>query len=392
MISINLFGGLIEVCCTAFVRISQINAERMNMASISLCMIVRDEADTLARCLDSVREAVDEIVIVDTGSVDCTRQIALRYTNRLYEYEWHDDFAAARNFSLDMGAKDFLMWLDADDVLPEKSAEELIRLKNSLTLDTNIVMMPYQTAFDESGKCTFSYWRERLIRRESGLRFKGRVHEAVVPVGRIINADIPVMHCKVKSNVSDRNLRIYEKMEQEREYFEPRAMYYYGRELLQHGRYDKACCILEKFLNNPDGWVENKIDGAMQLAEAKRQSGDWAGELKAILRTFEYDVPRGEACCLLGRYFLERNCYEQAHYWYLQALQTRRTECKGAFVMEECYGYLPAIMLCVCCDRMGRIQEAEEWNKMAGYYKPDSEECRKNREYFESRKELYKDN
>ena len=72
------------------------------MAEISLCMIVRDERETLARCLDSVKEAVDEIIIVDTGSKDETREIARRYTPHVYDFFWKDDFSAARNESLRM--------------------------------------------------------------------------------------------------------------------------------------------------------------------------------------------------------------------------------------------------------------------------------------------------
>ena len=91
------------------------------MANISLCMIVRDEHEVLARCLSSVCDAVDEIVIVDTGSQDDTRDIALRYTDKVYEFKWQDDFAAARNYAFDMAHGDYLMWLDADDVIaPEQ--------------------------------------------------------------------------------------------------------------------------------------------------------------------------------------------------------------------------------------------------------------------------------
>ena len=69
------------------------------MVSISLCMIVRDEEAVLGRCLDSVRGLMDEMILVDTGSVDRTKEIAAEYTDRVYEFTWIDDFAAARNFA-----------------------------------------------------------------------------------------------------------------------------------------------------------------------------------------------------------------------------------------------------------------------------------------------------
>src|SRR5690242_19973198 len=70
-----------------------------NVITISLCMIVKNEERTLARCLDSVNGIADEIVIVDTGSSDRTTEVAARYTDRIYAYAWEDDFAAARNAS-----------------------------------------------------------------------------------------------------------------------------------------------------------------------------------------------------------------------------------------------------------------------------------------------------
>ena len=69
------------------------------MVSISLCMIVKNEEQVLARCLDSVRGLMDEIIIVDTGSTDQTKAIAAKYTDKIYDFEWISDFAAARNFA-----------------------------------------------------------------------------------------------------------------------------------------------------------------------------------------------------------------------------------------------------------------------------------------------------
>ena len=67
------------------------------LITISLCMIVKNEEQVLARCLESVKDIVDEIVLVDTGSEDKTREIARKYTEKIYEFIWQDDFAAARN-------------------------------------------------------------------------------------------------------------------------------------------------------------------------------------------------------------------------------------------------------------------------------------------------------
>ena len=76
------------------------------MVSVSLCMIVKNEEEVLARCLENVQGIVDEIIVVDTGSTDNTREIAERYTQQVYDFAWKDDFAAARNFSISKGHGD----------------------------------------------------------------------------------------------------------------------------------------------------------------------------------------------------------------------------------------------------------------------------------------------
>lgn len=90
------------------------------MISISLYMIVKNEVELLSRCLDTIKDIVDEINIVDTDSSDRTKEIAGQYTERIFEFEWINSFAAARNESFKYATKDYILYLDADDVLLEE--------------------------------------------------------------------------------------------------------------------------------------------------------------------------------------------------------------------------------------------------------------------------------
>ena len=159
------------------------------MVSVSLCMIVRDEEQVLSRCLDSVREAVDEIVIVDTGSLDRTKEIAWKYTDRVFDFVWRDDFSAARNYAFSRASKEYCMWLDADDVLTPANVGKLLRLKENLQPEVDMVMMPYITAFDPDGSPAFSYFRERIVKNSPQFRFQGRVHEAIPRSGYVITVE-----------------------------------------------------------------------------------------------------------------------------------------------------------------------------------------------------------
>lgn len=359
------------------------------MISISLCMIVRDEEQVLDRCLRGASQVAEELIIVDTGSEDHTRGIAGKYTEQVYEFPWEDDFSKARNFSFEKATKEYLLWLDADDVLTEDSVQRLKELKETLPRKTDIVMMPYVTAFDPEGNALFFYDRERIVRNTEEYRFEGRVHEAIPLKGHIFYSSIPVEHRKSKNADGRRNLRIYRKMEQEGVKFQARELYYYGRELLNAGKFREGADKLECFLKREDAWRENQIDGTRQLAKCYERMGREEERLHALLRGLSFDVPRGETACELGRCFLERGELEQAAYWYHQALSAKKAVRAGAFIQEECYGYLPAISLCVCYDRMGEFEKAEAYNELAGKFQPYSQYYLQNRVYFQQRKEAH---
>ncbi|MEJ9268433.1 glycosyltransferase family 2 protein, partial [Bacillus thuringiensis] len=89
---------------------------RRSPITISLCMIVKNEVEVLSRCLDAIRDGVEEIIIVDTGSTDATKKVAQQYTAKIYDFEWIDDFSAARNFAFSKATNEYILWLDADDI------------------------------------------------------------------------------------------------------------------------------------------------------------------------------------------------------------------------------------------------------------------------------------
>ena len=102
------------------------------MAKVSLTMIVRNEEQNLPRCLESVRGLFDEIVVVDTGSTDRTKEIAAGFGARVFDFAWIDDFAAARNVALDHATGDYAFWLDADDVIEPPERDKLKSLLDTV--------------------------------------------------------------------------------------------------------------------------------------------------------------------------------------------------------------------------------------------------------------------
>lgn len=354
------------------------------MPSVSLCMIVKNEEMHLARCLDSIAPLVDEIIIADTGSSDRTARIASDYTSKVCSYPWKDDFADARNFSFSKATMDYCMWMDADDVLEESEQDRFLQLKQSLSPDTDIVMMKYNTSFDEAGKPSFSYYRERWIKNSPKYRWSGAVHEVIPPDGKIIYSDIAISHRKMSKGDPDRNLRIYQNMISEGKILDSRHQYYYGRELYYHKQYKEAVLVLERFLLSEDGWIENKIEACSVCADCYDKLGQEQSALMSLLRSMSFALPRAEICCEIGKYFLKHGSYTNAVYWYETALHTDKNEYSGGFIHPDCYDYIPLLQLCVCYDRLGNRQKAKEYNDRAGACKPYSQAYLYNKQYFES--------
>ncbi|MGL4911874.1 MAG: glycosyltransferase family 2 protein, partial [Romboutsia sp.] len=111
------------------------------MITISLCMIVKDEEDVIERCLNSIHEVVDEIVIIDTGSKDNTIELVKKYTKKIYYFKWIDDFSKARDFSFSKATKDYILWLDADEFFNEDNRNKLLELKKNISNNIDAITM-----------------------------------------------------------------------------------------------------------------------------------------------------------------------------------------------------------------------------------------------------------
>lgn len=353
------------------------------MATLSLCMIVKNEEDTLARCLDSVKDIVDEIVIVDTGSTDRTKEIALHYTEKIYDFKWINDFSAARNYSYKQATMEYIMWLDADDVILPEDQGKLLELKdNRLNSLIDGVMMKYNTAFDQKGNVTFSYYRERITKRERGFEWKEPVHECIQLYGNIINVDIAITHRKIKASDPGRNLKIYEEIVKTGT-LSPRGIYYYARELRENNRFEEAIGYFNEFLQSGKGWVEDNIGACTELAKCYWALGDSINRLNSLLRSFHYDTPRAEVCCDIGYFFKEKKEYDRAIFWFELVLNLKKPKDCWGFVLEDTWGYIPCIELCVCHYEKGDLTKAIFYNNLAGKYKPNDSSFLINKELFD---------
>lgn len=357
------------------------------MVKISLCMIVKNEEEVLHQCLNSVNDLVDEIIIVDTGSTDKTKEIASQFTEKIFDFEWVDDFSKARNFAFSKATMDYIFWMDADDVLLEEDQIKFQQLKDSLANKVDAVSMLYHIAFDEYDNPTFSFRRNRLVKRARNFQWYGAVHEYLQVGGNIISSDVAITHRKKDKSInrpqSDRNLKIYEKRLEKGETFTPRDLFYYSNELKDHGQYEKAIQYYNKFLSEDKGWVEDKIRACINLAACYRSLGDAEKEIDALLKSLVYDVPRPEVSCRMGDLYKEQKLYEKAIIWYHLATNVSTENIMG-FRQESYSTWYPYLQLCVCYWNIGEKELAVEYNNKAKAYRPHDPAVLKNEEFFNS--------
>ena len=353
--------------------------------TISLCMIVKNEEKTLGRCLDSIHDIVDEIIIVDTGSEDNTKAIAVKYTKDVYDFKWTEDFSAARNYAFSKATKEYIMWLDADDVLFDTDREKLINLKNNFDNSFDVVMMKYNLGSDDSNNPSCTFMRERLLKKEKGFTWNDPIHEYIKIGGKILNTDICITHKRMHGK-TDRNLKIFEKMISDGKELSDRNKFYYARELYLNGHIESAIIYYNKFLDTFTGLTSNYMDASIDLANCHRILKDDKNVIKALLRSFEHDSPRAEICCQLGFLYKQKKDYSNAIFWYDIASKIKKPSNEWGSVIHDFYDFLPNMELSSCYFHMGNIDLAIKYNNIAAIFKPDNPMVKQNTEYFNTMK------
>ncbi|HEX6625822.1 MAG TPA: glycosyltransferase, partial [Pyrinomonadaceae bacterium] len=242
--------------------------------TVSVAMIVRDEERSLARCLDSFAREVDELVVVDTGSRDRTREIARRYTDRVFDFRWCDDFSAARQFAFDRATSDWVAWVDADDVVSNAAA--IRPMTAAAPREVGGFQWRYVSDRDEWGNALCEFWRERCVRNDGTFRWEGRIHEVLVssePRQLPRSEEVTIEHRRDPSRGPQklrRNLRILERERREAgAQAGPRLFFYLANEYASAGRYEKALACYRKYLRVAT-WDDERYVAEVRVANLNR--------------------------------------------------------------------------------------------------------------------------
>jgi tetratricopeptide (TPR) repeat protein len=221
---------------------------------VSLCMIVRNEEQNLGRCLDSVRDLVGELVVVDTGSTDRTREVAAARGARVVSFAWCDDFAAARNAGVDHATGDWVFWLDADEYLDAANRGRLAALLGGLRDENAAYLMRQLSRPSDALGAVTAVDQVRLFRNRPDIRWEYRIHEQILLAVRRARADlrptdVVIEHFgyqdpAVRQGKLERNLRLLELAHRERPE-DPILAFNLAWALYKTGRPGEALPLLE---------------------------------------------------------------------------------------------------------------------------------------------------
>lgn len=231
---------------------------------ISATIIVRDEAPIIADCLASVAD-FDEVIIVDTGSVDGTQDICRGLGYEVHEdFAWCDDFAAARNHAISKATGDWIYSIDADHRLrtPASTVRAEAERVEAAGHKTALVRSVYEGHPGE-------HWRDVLFKRDPGVRWVGAVHECL-SVPATIRVDVTRI-CSYSINHAadpDRNLRILLAGDTKA----PRTQFYLGRECYERRRYDEALDWMARYLRQ-GRWLPEICEAHLTMARCYWMTG-----------------------------------------------------------------------------------------------------------------------
>ena len=292
------------------------------MVTISLCMIVKNEEAVLRRCLDSLTDIADEIIIADTGATDNTKNIALEYTCNVYDYKWTGDFAAARNFVASKATKEYIYTADADEYLDEENREKVKRLKSILLPEIEIVQMLYCTPPELSTVYNYEKeYRPKLYKRLREFTWIDPIHETLRIDPVVYDSEIEVQHRPV-SNHAGRDLDAFASMFKEGRKLSKKLHHMYAMELFRSGTDKDFCNAAGTFMltMEQDGRSMDEVKEAMcVLARYYRIKNDIAGFFGYALKD-SITEPCAEICCELGMYYESTGDYKEASIWYQNAL------------------------------------------------------------------------
>lgn len=368
----------------------------MQDVRLSVCYMVKNEAENLPISLASIKDAADEIIVVDTGSTDNTKAIALEYGARVFDFPWRDDFSAPRNFAIEQAGGEWILFLDADESFPQPlNRVDLLKYLEGVGADVVLLKLHNMENLEEQQKYNTD-WVPRIFQRRADLRYRGRIHEHISKQkGDLQVAYAPpkfyILHTGYAASISEdkcrRDLQILQQVIAEGEW-EPVYDYYltdcyYGirdyKQALQHAQ---AFARSGTVVHGGNGHTYRMILECMRaLGLPDADMLPWAGEACRMYPDLpEFYAEQGMILCGLGRLAEAQALLQTA----LQHYDVGTAEiCHASYFSPEVAAKVAA--------RLGEIADLHgEKEKAATYFVKALDYCSTNKKVLEKAKKFLK--
>jgi len=348
------------------------------MKTISCTLIIRDEASTLPALISSIRPHVEELVIVDTGSVDDSPAIAKKHADKFEVWTGCNDadgnivdFSAARNHALELATGDCLAWFDGDDLV--RGAESLRKLVSGAPEGAWAYLAPYEYERDADGRVRTLQWRERLVYPRAGFEWRGPVHEGLLgragTVPTYMQTDELVVQHEMgrrstKARDPGRNLRILENHVRKVGETDARNLHYLGAELMYNGRIGEAKYWFRRHAQL-SGWSDERALSLLHLAKIALAMGDYAECLEWSLQaiaTKSWPEPwwmAGQACCAMAEAGIEPEYnYKRGAHMLQQGFRADTPAAQSLLMKDPTSRYEAHAWLAPCLMKLGQTDLA----------------------------------
>jgi len=348
---------------------------------VSLCMIVKNEERFLAECLESVKDCVDEICIVDTGSTDRTVEIARSYGAKIEFREWRNDFSWARNESLAMATKRWILVLDGDEELTPESVPLVRALRTTPAGLAAVYINIVNIVNDTMGVGSMSHRLVRVFPTNPRLRYINVIHESLALIDGSMAAvlsPIAILHKGyTEEMLSAREKDARNKPLLARAYEEngddPFALFNFGNSMIANGEYDIGIEVLERMLAMPGTPKMYYPLAYIMLGQAfllgKHDYDRALATLDEGIERFPRDAglvfQRGQALARMKRWDEAREAYDKT-------LTMRDGMVSSVMTDEEIFEWKAYCALATMYERQGDLEQAVEWIQKAVTNKPQS--------------------
>lgn len=338
------------------------------MLGISLCIIVKNEEKKLEACIKSVKALVDEIIVVDTGSEDNTKKIAAKYTDKIFDFLWKNDFSAARNYGISQTENEFVLIMDADEVIMDGQREELLFFAEKYPQEIGRPL--FTNVYERQGQIYKEKERIGRFFSKEYYKFDGIIHEQIVSMDGICRKsyDLPlqIFHSGYNGNIEERKQKAKRNISllllAQEAGRDPYLCYQIGKSYFMSEDYSNASKYFEEALSfDLDISLEYVIDLVETYGYSLVNAGQYKEALK-LLNIYDEFSDSADFLFLIAHVYMNNGYYDKAINEFLKAADKNISKVDGV------NDYLSYYNIGVIYECLGEVKEAVKYyNKASGY-------------------------